>query len=191
MHLSHLPSAGRSTSQQKTVFKINSNLFRSMNWNVLIQLSFLSNFCLFSHQVFHLGKSKPKLTKWTLRSRKSLRRRRRNSGRSLRFVTLTCFNHTYNIFYLISHVFIYTHTYINIYILNLFQYEGEIQVLYQVNVIHNLTNKKWSGKELPVKAGEALDVIAKAVDNKLICRNEDGKCEYLFTQLYWLIDRYI
>lgn len=81
--------------------------------------------------------------------------------------------------------------FIYIYILNLFQYEGEIQVLYQVTVIHNLTNKKWSGKELPVKAGEALDVIAKAVDDKLICRNEDGKCEYLFTQLYWLIDRYI
>uniref|UniRef100_A0A3Q4N6H5 FYN binding protein b n=1 Tax=Neolamprologus brichardi TaxID=32507 RepID=A0A3Q4N6H5_NEOBR len=58
-----------------------------------------------------------------------------------------------------------------------FKYEGEIQVLYQVNVIHNLTNKKWSGKELPVKAGEALDVIAKAVDNKLICRNEDGNTD--------------
>uniref|UniRef100_A0A3Q2WVU7 FYN-binding protein-like n=1 Tax=Haplochromis burtoni TaxID=8153 RepID=A0A3Q2WVU7_HAPBU len=62
-----------------------------------------------------------------------------------------------------------------------FKYEGEIQVLYQVNVIHNLTNKKWSGKELPVKAGEALDVIAKAVDNKLICRNEDGKFGYVST----------
>lgn len=66
---------------------------------------------------------------------------------------------------------------------NLFQYEGEIQVLYQVTVIHNLTNKKFSGKELPIKAGEALDVIAKAVDNKLICRNEDGKCEYPFMSM--------
>uniref|UniRef100_I3J6Z5 FYN binding protein b n=1 Tax=Oreochromis niloticus TaxID=8128 RepID=I3J6Z5_ORENI len=64
-----------------------------------------------------------------------------------------------------------------------FKYEGEIQVLYQVNVIHNLTNKKWSGKELPVKAGEALDVIAKAVDNKLICRNEDGNTD-LFVFVY-------
>lgn len=52
-------------------------------------------------------------------------------------------------------------------------------MLYQVNIVPNLTNKKWSGKELPVKAGEKLDVIVKAVDNKLICRNEDGKSQYL------------
>lgn len=58
------------------------------------------------------------------------------------------------------------------------QYEGEIQVLYQVTISPTLTNKKWSGKELPVKAGETLDVIVKAVDNKLVCRNEEGKCEY-------------
>lgn len=62
-------------------------------------------------------------------------------------------------------------------IFNLFQYEGEIQVLYQVNIIPTLNNKKWSGKELPVKAGEKLDVIVKAADNKLICRNEEGKCK--------------
>lgn len=64
-------------------------------------------------------------------------------------------------------------------ILNIFQYDGEIQVLYQVSIAPTLTNKKWSGKDLPIKAGEKLDVIVKAVDNKLICRNEDGKCEYL------------
>lgn len=58
------------------------------------------------------------------------------------------------------------------------QYEGEIQVLYKVTISPTLTNKKWSGKELPVKAGETLDVIVKAVDNKLVCRNEEGKCEY-------------
>lgn len=63
--------------------------------------------------------------------------------------------------------------------LNLFQYDGEIQVLYQVTIVHTLTNKKWSGKELPIKAGEMLDVIVKDTDNKLICRNEEGKCEYL------------
>ncbi|XP_051268430.1 FYN-binding protein 1 isoform X1 [Dicentrarchus labrax] len=62
-----------------------------------------------------------------------------------------------------------------------FKYEGEIQVLYQVNIVPNLTNKKWSGKELPVKAGEKLDVIVKAVDNKLICRNDDGKIGYVST----------
>lgn len=61
----------------------------------------------------------------------------------------------------------------------LFQYDGEIQALYQVTISPTLTNKKWGPKELPVKAGEQLDVIVKAEDNKLICRNEDGKCECL------------
>ena len=61
----------------------------------------------------------------------------------------------------------------------LFQYEGEIQVLNQVTIAPTLTNKKWSGKELAVRAGEKLDVIVNAVDNKLICRNDEGKCEYL------------
>nr|XP_046230908.1 FYN-binding protein 1 isoform X2 [Scatophagus argus] len=60
-----------------------------------------------------------------------------------------------------------------------FKYEGEIQVLYKVTIIPTLSNKKWSGKELPVKAGEKLDVIVKAVDNKLICRNEEGKFGYV------------
>lgn len=59
-----------------------------------------------------------------------------------------------------------------------FQYDGEIQVLSEVTIINTLTNKKWSGKDLPIRAGEKLDVIVKAVDNKLICRNEEGKCEY-------------
>ena len=57
------------------------------------------------------------------------------------------------------------------------QYEGEIQVLYQVTIIPTLTLKKLSGKDLPVKPGETLDVIVNAVDNKLVCRNEEGKCE--------------
>ncbi|XP_034566099.1 LOW QUALITY PROTEIN: FYN-binding protein 1 [Notolabrus celidotus] len=62
-----------------------------------------------------------------------------------------------------------------------FKYDGEVQVLYQVNVIPSLNNKKWGSKDLQVKAGEKLDVIAKAVDNKLICRNEDGKFGYVST----------
>lgn len=57
------------------------------------------------------------------------------------------------------------------------QYEGEIRVLYQVTVIPTLTNKKWASKELAVKAGEVVDVIAKAEEDKLICRSEEGKCE--------------
>lgn len=61
------------------------------------------------------------------------------------------------------------------------QYDGEIQVLYQVTIISPLNNKKWSGKDLPLKAGEKLDVIVKAQDDKLVCRNDEGKCEYLLT----------
>lgn len=62
-----------------------------------------------------------------------------------------------------------------------FKYEGEIKVLHQVSIIPNVTNKKWSGKDLPLKAGEKLDVIVQAVDNKFICRNEDGKFGYVST----------
>ncbi|XP_059214187.1 FYN-binding protein 1 isoform X2 [Centropristis striata] len=62
-----------------------------------------------------------------------------------------------------------------------FKYDKEIVVLEQVTIAPTLTNKKWSVKELPVKAGETLDVIVKAVDNKLICRNEEGKFGYVST----------
>ncbi|XP_042365180.1 FYN-binding protein 1 isoform X2 [Plectropomus leopardus] len=62
-----------------------------------------------------------------------------------------------------------------------FKYDGEIQVLYQVTIAPTLTNKKWGVKELSVKAGEKLDVVVKAVDNKLICRNEEGKFGYVST----------
>ncbi|XP_070706267.1 FYN-binding protein 1 isoform X2 [Pempheris klunzingeri] len=62
-----------------------------------------------------------------------------------------------------------------------FKYEGEIQVLYQVTISPILANKRWGVKELPLRAGETLDVIVKAVDNKLICRNEDGKIGYVST----------
>lgn len=52
-------------------------------------------------------------------------------------------------------------------------------MLHQVTIVPTLTNKKWTSKELPVKAGEKLDVIIKEMDNKLVCRNEEGKSEYL------------
>uniref|UniRef100_A0A3Q3XGY9 Helically-extended SH3 domain-containing protein n=1 Tax=Mola mola TaxID=94237 RepID=A0A3Q3XGY9_MOLML len=64
---------------------------------------------------------------------------------------------------------------------NLCQYEGELKVLYQVTVISTLTSKKWASKDLPVKAGEELDVIMKAGNDKLICRNEEGKFGYVLT----------
>ncbi|XP_041111155.1 FYN-binding protein 1-like isoform X1 [Polyodon spathula] len=60
-----------------------------------------------------------------------------------------------------------------------FKYDGEIQVLHQVTVVPALTNKKWGGKDLPLKPGEVLDVIQKAVDNKMICRNDEGKFGYV------------
>ncbi|XP_076020255.1 FYN-binding protein 1 isoform X2 [Genypterus blacodes] len=62
-----------------------------------------------------------------------------------------------------------------------FKYDGEIQVLYEVTIIPTLTIKKFSGKDLPVKPGERLDVIVKAVDDKLICQNEEGKFGYVST----------
>ncbi|XP_077352591.1 FYN-binding protein 1 isoform X2 [Festucalex cinctus] len=62
-----------------------------------------------------------------------------------------------------------------------FKYDGEIQVLYQVTIRPAVVSKKWGGKELAVKAGEKLDVIVKPVDNKMICRNEDGKFGYVST----------
>ncbi|MBN3301049.1 FYB1 protein, partial [Amia calva] len=58
------------------------------------------------------------------------------------------------------------------------QYDGEIQVLYKITIVTPLANKKWGNKDLPLKPGEVLDVIQKAVGNKLICRNEDGKCTF-------------
>ncbi|KAG7321025.1 hypothetical protein KOW79_015440 [Hemibagrus wyckioides] len=57
-----------------------------------------------------------------------------------------------------------------------FKFEGEIQVLYQVTVI---ANKKGSGKDLTVQAGDTLDVISNVDSDKLICRNKDGKFGYV------------
>lgn len=46
-----------------------------------------------------------------------------------------------------------------------------------MNIISTLTNKKWGNKDLPLSPGETVDVIVKPKDNKLIGRNEEGKCE--------------
>uniref|UniRef100_A0A8B9GNE6 Helically-extended SH3 domain-containing protein n=1 Tax=Astyanax mexicanus TaxID=7994 RepID=A0A8B9GNE6_ASTMX len=56
-----------------------------------------------------------------------------------------------------------------------FQFEGEIQVMYQVTAA---CNKKASGRDLAVQVGEILDVISNSESDKLICRNKEGKCEY-------------
>ncbi|XP_078071375.1 FYN-binding protein 1-like isoform X2 [Mustelus asterias] len=60
-----------------------------------------------------------------------------------------------------------------------FKYDGEIRVLGTVEVIQNLTAKKWANRDLPVKAGEVLDIIQNTDDIKLLCRNEDGKFGYV------------
>ncbi|XP_066502797.1 FYN-binding protein 1 isoform X2 [Hoplias malabaricus] len=57
-----------------------------------------------------------------------------------------------------------------------FKYDGEIQVLYQVTVA---CSRKASGKDLSVQMGEVLDVISKPENDKLICRNKDGKFGYV------------
>ncbi|XP_062334549.1 FYN-binding protein 1 isoform X3 [Osmerus eperlanus] len=62
-----------------------------------------------------------------------------------------------------------------------FKFDGEILVLYQVTVTAAPSTKKGGGKELQLTAGESLDVISKADDNKLICRNNEGKFGYVQT----------
>ncbi|XP_060698351.1 FYN-binding protein 1 isoform X3 [Hemiscyllium ocellatum] len=60
-----------------------------------------------------------------------------------------------------------------------FKYDGEIRVLGTVEVVQNLTAKKWANRELPVKAGEVLDIIQHTDNTKLLCRNEEGKFGYV------------
>lgn len=49
--------------------------------------------------------------------------------------------------------------------------------MYQAVVDPGLTAKKWGNKDLPLRAGETIDVIVKPQDGKLIARNKEGKCE--------------
>ncbi|XP_062905689.1 FYN-binding protein 1 isoform X4 [Mobula hypostoma] len=60
-----------------------------------------------------------------------------------------------------------------------FKYDGDIRVLGTVQVAANVTNKKWGNRDLPVKAGETLDIIQHTDNIKLLCRNEDGKFGYV------------
>lgn len=124
--------------------------------------------CLFTYLAFQVSKEEAKLKTWIQRNRKNSRKRRRSSGKSSKFVVLT----------LLTKHFTLNEAGVKMLSSMFSQYEGEINVLYQVSVAATLTNKKWGGKELSLKPGEKLDVIVKAVDDKLICRNEDGKCEH-------------
>ncbi|XP_069739985.1 FYN-binding protein 1-like isoform X2 [Narcine bancroftii] len=60
-----------------------------------------------------------------------------------------------------------------------FKYDGEIKILGTTQVAQNITNKKWGTRDLPVKAGEFLDIVQHTDDMKLLCRNEDGKFGYV------------
>ncbi|XP_062410387.1 FYN-binding protein 1 isoform X2 [Sardina pilchardus] len=60
-----------------------------------------------------------------------------------------------------------------------FKFEGDIHPLYQVTILPSLTCKKWGGKDLPLTPGETLDVIIKPQDNKIVCRNSEGKFGYV------------
>lgn len=57
------------------------------------------------------------------------------------------------------------------------QYNAEIKVLYQATVLQSLSIKKFGNKDLPIKPGEMIDVIVHPVDDKIIGRNSEGKCE--------------
>ncbi len=59
----------------------------------------------------------------------------------------------------------------------LLQYNAEIKVLYPATVLQSLSIKKFGNKDLPVKPGEIIDVIVHPVEDKLIGRNSEGKCE--------------
>uniref|UniRef100_A0A6J0TS12 FYN-binding protein 1 isoform X2 n=1 Tax=Pogona vitticeps TaxID=103695 RepID=A0A6J0TS12_9SAUR len=60
-----------------------------------------------------------------------------------------------------------------------FKYEGDIQVLYTTTVTRAPCPKKRGSKDLPVKPGEAVDVIKNVDENKILCRNEEGKYGYV------------
>ncbi|XP_053310489.1 FYN-binding protein 1 [Spea bombifrons] len=60
-----------------------------------------------------------------------------------------------------------------------FKYTGEIRTLSTIQVVHNLTTKKWGSKDLPLKPAESLDVIQHTNDTTLLCRNSEGKYGYV------------
>uniref|UniRef100_A0A8C2T8P4 FYN binding protein 1 n=1 Tax=Coturnix japonica TaxID=93934 RepID=A0A8C2T8P4_COTJA len=57
-----------------------------------------------------------------------------------------------------------------------FKFEGEIKVLYSTTTVQDLSQRKWGSKDLQIKPGEPLEVIQSTDDTKVLCRNEEGKC---------------
>ncbi|XP_073418754.1 FYN-binding protein 1 isoform X3 [Dendrobates tinctorius] len=60
-----------------------------------------------------------------------------------------------------------------------FKFTGEIRVLSTVQVVMNLTTKKWGSKDLSLKPGETLSVIQHGNDNTFLCKNNEGKYGYV------------
>uniref|UniRef100_A0A670YLE0 FYN binding protein 1 n=1 Tax=Pseudonaja textilis TaxID=8673 RepID=A0A670YLE0_PSETE len=56
------------------------------------------------------------------------------------------------------------------------QYEGDIRVLYTTTISKAPSPKKRGSKDLQVKPGELVEVIQEVDDTKVLCRNEEGKC---------------
>ncbi|KAM8939316.1 FYN-binding protein 1-like [Pelodytes ibericus] len=60
-----------------------------------------------------------------------------------------------------------------------FKIEGDIKVLTRMMVVPSAGNKRGGGKELPISKGEILEVIQFTNQEKILCRNSDGKYGYV------------
>ncbi|XP_072272725.1 FYN-binding protein 1 isoform X2 [Pyxicephalus adspersus] len=60
-----------------------------------------------------------------------------------------------------------------------FKFTGDIRVLTRVQVVLNLSTKKWGSKDLPLKVGETLDIIQHTSNSTFLCRNSEGKYGYV------------
>uniref|UniRef100_A0A663F8C6 FYN binding protein 1 n=1 Tax=Aquila chrysaetos chrysaetos TaxID=223781 RepID=A0A663F8C6_AQUCH len=64
-----------------------------------------------------------------------------------------------------------------------FKFEGEIKVLYSTTTVQDLPHRRWGSKDLQVKPGESLEIIESTDDTKVLCRNEEGKCNLEYSLL--------
>ncbi|XP_018409890.1 PREDICTED: FYN-binding protein [Nanorana parkeri] len=69
-----------------------------------------------------------------------------------------------------------------------FKFTGDIRVLSTVQVVLNLSMKKWGSKDLPLKAGETLDVIQHTSDSTVLCKNSECKYGYVLRSNIIVID---
>ncbi|XP_030075445.1 PML-RARA-regulated adapter molecule 1 isoform X2 [Microcaecilia unicolor] len=72
-----------------------------------------------------------------------------------------------------------------------FKFEGQIMVVTRMMVTPSAGVKKGGGKDLPFKKGEILDVIQLSNQEKIICRNTQGKFGYVPKRFLLQIEREI